>query len=909
MIRLLVNNSPVDLSDNFDILISKSIADIKSPETRSSEWTKTVVIPGTRANNKLFGHIFEVEQTIQGTTQFAPDFNPNKKADVVVLLDEVEQLRGFIRLIQINVLDSTDIQYECSLHGQTADLFTTIADRKLNVLNFSEYNHTLSSGTVINSWDTSIVKNATTQAFAYGEGYLYALIDKGYSTVRNINRFDVPSMTPCLYAKTIVDKIFSNAGYSYTNDSFFNNDRFKRLVIPPPNGLLVDAITLEQRRFKAGRSSSQLLLTGGTLIFNVDSGGNFYDNGNNYNTTTGAYIVPAGGNYVFEAYLELLLSNIFPSILTTTFGIGIGIYVNDKLIKKSLVGNTIGGTRAYHLHFDLQNLLVGDSVKLKMMGVYNVVNNYQLTDAQFTLAMVVNSFLENNCTGFNYGYGSTTDFAQFLNSEVKQSDMLMSFVKMFNLYIEPSQDQPKILRIVPRDDFYNGVNVDWTKKLDYSQPVEIVPMGDLDANPYVFTYKEGADTSNKEYQEMYQSTYGSRTYKIDNDFVKTEKKIDIVFSPTQIKNYNNNQKNFVLSYVESEKDGDLRIMYYGGLQSDVYWDLLLFSYMDSIVYPQTKLPMTIHYDSVTAPTFDILFGMPKELGVGAGYQYGNFNLVTNFYYRFITEITNKNSKIVRAYFRITPSDWYNLRFNNLYFFEGQYWRLNKVSDYNPVEEGVYECEFLLAQFIPPATQTIKVVGAGTAGGEQVETYGDLYPAGNFPFKPGIKGISVGTSQSDGSGVFVGTGIVQSPININNSGLGVIDTVFGVGVDGSVALVCDDFEVTKSDTLYVGNFEMYPNYLSGGAVTTVSANYSATKYDWLIIASTTAGNFTITLPDPTGLSGKTWIIKKPLAGHQVTIATATAAQIDGSDTHTQTAHHSYDVITTDGVEFYIIAEGH
>jgi hypothetical protein len=909
MIRLLVNNSPVDLSDNFDILISKSIADIKSPETRSSEWTKTVVIPGTRANNKLFGHIFEVEQTIQGTTQFAPDFNPNKKADVVVLLDEVEQLRGFIRLIQINVLDSTDIQYECSLHGQTADLFTTIADRKLNVLNFSEYNHTLSSGTVINSWDTSIVKNGSTQAFAYGEGYLYALIDKGYSTTRNINRFDVPSMTPCLYAKTIVDKIFTNAGYSYTNDSFFNNDRFKRLVIPPPNGLLVDAITLEQRRFKAGRSSSQLLLTGGTLIFDVDSGGNFYDNGNNYNTTTGAYIVPAGGNYVFEAYLELLLSNIFPSILTTTFGIGIGIYVNDKLIKKSLVGNTIGGTRAYHLHFDLQNLLVGDSVKLKMMGVYNVVNNYQLTDAQFTLAMVVNSFLENNCTGFNYGYGSTTDFAQFLNSEVKQSDMLMSFVKMFNLYIEPSQDQPKILRIVPRDDFYNGVNVDWTKKLDYSQPVEIVPMGDLDANPYVFTYKEGADTSNKEYQEMYQSTYGSRTYKIDNDFVKTEKKIDIVFSPTQIKNYNNNQKNFVLSYVESEKDGDLRIMYYGGLQSDVYWDLLLFSYMDSIVYPQTKLPITIHYDSVTAPTFDILFGMPKELGVGAGYQYGNFNLVTNFYYRFITEITNKNSKIVRAYFRITPSDWYNLRFNNLYFFEGQYWRLNKVSDYNPVEEGVYECEFLLAQFIPPATQTIKVVGAGTAGGEQVETYGDLYPAGNFPFKPGIKGISVGTSQSDGSGVFVGTGIVQSPININNSGLGVIDTVFGVGVDGSVALVCNDFEVTKSDTLYVGNFEMYPNYLSGGAVTTVSANYSATKDDWLIIASTTAGNFTITLPDPTGLSGKTWIIKKPLAGHQVTIATATAAQIDGSDTHTQTAHHSYDVITTDGVQFYIIAEGH
>ena len=260
MIRLLVNNSPVDLSDNFDILISKSIADIKSPETRSSEWTKTVVIPGTRANNKLFGHIFEVEQTIQGTTQFAPDFNPNKKADVVVLLDEIEQLRGFIRLIQINVLDSTDIQYECSLHGQTADLFTTIADRKLNVLNFSEYNHTLSSGSLIDSWDTTIYKNGSTQAFAYGEGYMYAMIDKGYSNTQNITQFEVSSMTPCLYAKTIVDKIFTNAGYSYTNDSFFNNARFKRLVIPPPNGLTVSAGVIEARKFQATKTASQSMI-------------------------------------------------------------------------------------------------------------------------------------------------------------------------------------------------------------------------------------------------------------------------------------------------------------------------------------------------------------------------------------------------------------------------------------------------------------------------------------------------------------------------------------------------------------------------------------------------------------------------------------------------------------------------
>ena len=320
---------------------------------------------------------------------------------------------------------------------------------------------------------------------------------------------------------------------------------------------------------------------------------------------------------------------------------------------------------------------------------------------------------------------------------------------------------------------------------------------------------------------------------------------------------------------------------------------------------RTKLPMTIHYDSVTAPTFDILFGMPKELGVGAGYQYNNSNLVTNFYYRFITEITNKNSKILRAYFKITPLDWYNLRFNNLYFFEGQYWRLNKVNDYNPVEDGVYECEFLLAQFIPPATQTIKVVGAGTSGGQQHETHGDIYPGGNFPIKPGIKGISVGTSQSEGSGVFVGTGIVQSPIYINNSGLGLKDTLFGVGVDGSVALVCDDFEVTKSDTLYIGNFEMYPNFLSGGLVKTITANYTVTADDYMFLVDTTAGSVTISLPDPTGLSGKEFVIKKITSSHQVTIDTVGTAKIDGADTHSQNPRWSAHTLKTNGTDYFII----
>jgi hypothetical protein len=904
MIRLLVNNSPVDLSDNFDILISKSIADIKSPETRSSEWTKTVVVPGTRANNKLFSHIFEVEQTIQGTTQFAPDFNPNKKADVVVLLDEIEQMRGFIRLIQINVLDSTDIQYECSLHGKTADLFTNISDLKLNQLDFTEYNHILSSGNIIDSWDTTIYKNGTTQAFSYGEGYVYAMIDKGHPT--NIAVWETKQFTPCLYAKTVIDKIFTNSGFSYTNDSYFNSTDFKRLVIPNPSPLSADASVLEGRRFKASRiTTSQSLDLNSVLLFQNDSTGGNYDNGNNYNTTTGQYTLPVGGDYAFDLDLLMLFQSTgyFP-VLSAEIWLVFGLYVNGVLKDTLIVTPNIGSNTNRQLTLFPFTLLQGSVVDIRLVQVYDDANKVNLTNAQFSLDLLTTSFIESNQSSYTFGVGETVNFSMFLNSEVKQSEMLMSFVKMFNLYIEPDPDQPKILRIVPRDDFYNGSQVDWTKKLDYSQPVEIIPMGDLDANPYVFTYKEGKDETNVSYQQNYQTTYGSRTYKVDNQFIKTEKKIEIAFSPTQIKSYNS-QKNFVLSYMPNSQDGDLRIMYYSGLVDGVNWRLwnqyagvgLVYSYLN-------KLPLTLHYNSITDPTFDILFGMPREIGIGAGYKYANVNLVNKFYYKFLTEITSKNSKLVRAYFRITPSDWLNLSFADAYFFEGQYWRLNKIEDYNPIDDGVYLCEFLLAQFVAPATITTKTIGAGTAQGQQGETLGDIYPGGNNPIQPGIKGVNIGLGKG-GAGVIQGDNIVQNQNTVDAFCVVSTNTTFQAGTDGSAAILCEDFTVTKSDTLYVGNYEMYPNFLSGGFVQTITTTTTATADDYMFLCDTTAGSFQLNLPSPTGLSGKLFVVKKINAGHTLTVATIGTAKIDGADDHALTGQWSSHIITTNGTDYFII----
>jgi len=172
MIEILINGEKVELSPDFDIAITRSIADIRNPEQRSSDYSKTVTIPATKVNNQLLGHIFEVGNEITGSGQFTPDFDPTKKASCVVLVDQFPQIEGFIRLTEIEVSNNNLIAYKATIHGESANLFTDIENAKLADLDFSEYNHTVNITNITDSWDSQIYVDGSPEAFEYGVGYV-----------------------------------------------------------------------------------------------------------------------------------------------------------------------------------------------------------------------------------------------------------------------------------------------------------------------------------------------------------------------------------------------------------------------------------------------------------------------------------------------------------------------------------------------------------------------------------------------------------------------------------------------------------------------------------------------------------------------------------------------------------------
>ena len=919
MIEIIAEGLQLEVGGDLQILITRQIADIREPEKRTSDWSKSFTLPGTKVNNKFFNAFFEVgKSTIGGNIQQISDFKVNKKAQCVIIAHGMEQLRGFLRLTEVTVKGTNDIEYVCTVHGETADLFTNIKDLKLSDLDFSEYNHVLNRTNVINSWDTEIIVDGTGVTFEKGKGYVYAQMfpkreTKGY----NSNEWSVADHTPCLYAKTVVDKIFENQGYRYTGDSFFNSVRFKNLIIPYTNyGFNVNDADVEDRMFRAQVTGATTLDTtgqnvlGDTLPASNDSTGGNFDNGNNYNPSTYKYTAPVSARYEFYLYLDASFNITIAddSAAWANFAVVVdGVYTSQiqilsKVVSNQVVFNDTGVGAA--------NVIDGKQVEIKFTGCY--VEDPSTGGLIFQPSLSVNNgtYWYNLSTSTNFFYNNIVPFESFFVGDFTQTELLTNFIKMFNLYIETTLDS-KTLRIVPRDDFYAGT-VDYSQKLDYSQPYEIVPYGDLQGNPYKFTYKEGKDEENSIYKTQTNQVYGERTYRIDNDFVKQEKKIEITFVPTMMTEDFGTRRFYSMCTTPDGQIGELRVLYFYGAVTVPFYYL----YNTGGKTPGdiiNKYPMTLHIDDTADMNFDLNFGMPVYVDTKLGIEYTNQNLVNLYYYKTLTEIADRDSKIFKGYFRITPKDWQTMKMSNLYFFEGQYWRLQTVTDYNPLIDDVYECEFLLAKYYPPFSRTKKQLGFG----DVVDTGGgaELIPFGNKTNSTGssTRGVYVGNNTGRG-----GENVVVGNLNAIGGSHNVVTSservVIPDNYENVTAIRCDNYNVPYTERLYIENYPCLGSWMSGGKVTSITnadSPYLATSEDWLILCDTSGGSITVTLPTPTASnSGKMYTIKKTTMSHSVTInAGDGSVQIDDNTSHSFNQKNGFDQVVSDGTKYWVISEGH
>ena len=735
----------VDLTESVSLPITKTIIDIREPEKRQSDYSKTITLPGTSNNNKIFNHIFKLDRaTINETTiNYQPDFNPNLKVDAILYRSGIPQITGYLQLNNIKRVDG-DIEYEVIIIGKFANMFQDLGEKNLNELDLSAYDHEWNRDNIVNSWATSIIKNNATyvnfnvSGVPSGEGYVYPLIDRGNSVGFGEITYPLNTMYPSVYVKQIVDSIFNEAGYRYES-AFFNSERFKRLVVPFSGGeFRMSAQEVEDRQFDAEittpysfiqTANLPQLVTFDTLNKDTSPAG--------FDISTDIFTMPAGlaGENTYRCSLKIQVTNVSGAtfaintilvcivqiVQVTSLGVRRIIGAISNFVNLTNVPNLDSVLATIEAQSSLTKINEGDEVFAEFLFFPTV----SLAATDITIEALADSIFFNSPSSI-YQEGALLSLSNSLPEKVKQAEFLTWLIRAFNLYYQVDQIDSKKFIIEPRDEFYLNDFEDITNYLDVSKEIDIAPMGLLDFRNFQMQYKEDDDEFNKKYQEVYREPYATKKFNVNNDFIKGDKTVELGFSPSPLSDSKLHTRIMTKirpeDFTTGKKDMptyNIRLLYYGGIINDVRGFTMTYGASGSSTY---SFPYAGMVDNVYSPTFDLGCGLSRAINYGSfvrdAVQLTDANLFNLYWKRTIEEITDKDSKVVTAYFKFSPLQLNNLSFRKFYKIDKQFYRLHSV-EYDLSSKDTTKVQFLKLKtspvFTPSTTRGNGGIGSVSGG--------------------------------------------------------------------------------------------------------------------------------------------------------------------------------------------------
>jgi hypothetical protein len=664
------------MSSEFSSLITFELDNVKDFSARSTSWSKTIILPGTANNNKIFGHVFRIGQS-NGYNSAEPNvnynFNAGKSARCVIFQNQMQSFKGVLRLLQINIVDGS-VEYEVAVFGELVGLNSFLSGKFLTDLDFSAYDHIFNYTNIINSWSA-----------AQGSGYYYPLIDYGtYSVLKK--DWDIQTFRPGLYAKEYIDKMFTAAGYRYSSD-LFSTVRFKSIIVPHNQKTLSIKNTLLTT---AAITSTQYNPT--NFAWDTITAGDFSLTSSNqritYNgvsTINGRIVVSMTGKYKDETVTITFYKNNTTTLATVTLPYYIGSgYLNYTYSPKPGVSLNTN---------DYINCVVSYS------GVA-AGNEHQV----FTCTV---QFISDVAIPVAVTSGDTIVLNDTIPQNIRQIDFLVGIVKLFNLYIYEDAFNEKLLNIKPYVDFYSERATDaddWTYKMNRNKAIKIKPMSEINAKKYEFKYKQDSDYYNELYRKRYSRGYGDYVFDSDFEFAQNTDSFEILFSATPLVGYGGEDKVFSTIFkrtgdatpIEEKTDSNIRLLQTKRVTGITSWDI---KNGVTVLTSTTEYGYAGHLDDPDAPSNDLNFGNLQELFfVLATGDLTNtqFNL---YWSSYMAEITDKDSKLVSAYFYLTPKDIITLDFSKKKYVDGILFRLNSIKDYNISQPTDCEVELLKINYL------------------------------------------------------------------------------------------------------------------------------------------------------------------------------------------------------------------
>ena len=673
---LYINNEQVDLDKEIPMPISFSIGDFKNPENRKRSVSKTITVPGTQNNKRIFSNAYELSLTNElGNLGF--NFNTNAKVGARYLRNGVPIFSGLVRLLNVKISKGV-YSFEIVLFSDIVNMIKEMNDINVSELDWSKYNHTLNVANVSNSWDTSVMVNGTaTSNYTTGKpdgfGYWYPIIDFAF------------------------EKCFENIGYTLDSD-FLNEDMIKALTWGFGGGEkeMITAPDVTDRRvarlFDAnivtpfipssvyGGYSSIIQNTYKLVNFTST---NIADSYLQFNVGTGEITCMRTGRYNLNLDFNTLVSYNFIS------GTASGFSQIRTIVKKNGRQVGIAGSfyslsntpTTYSLNADtILDLNAGDIVSVE----YLVSNNFS-SSAYFTYETTIdlNNAFNLDMTSVQGSYKLNTFFGvnRFI-PKMKCGEFVKGVINLFNLYVsEPDEDG--VVKIEPLSQFYQGEE-NWTELLDYSRDINIEPSVNKSAKSFNFKFAKDEDFFNKSYFDNFGVNYGDYKYISDNEYNTKEITFQLPFAqivPNEI------TSGYVIPNISQVDNGTpkpykgkARIFFNNGLKAMGGFSLNTGTNLAPTLTSYSSYPQAHHsYGNITNPTFDLNFSKPEEVK----YNYTRFsnNNLFNKYQRInILEQTSIDGKVLKAYFNLDSDNL--MDFRKLVNINGVLYRKNLIDNFD-----------------------------------------------------------------------------------------------------------------------------------------------------------------------------------------------------------------------------------
>lgn len=728
----------LDLYEDAPILLNTSFAEIQNITSKNSAFSQSFQLPGSKSNNEVFDYYYDISSV-------PTNFNPNQKFAAIVTWDGLEILNGYIRLENV-VNDKDEIIYNITFYNQVGDLAANIGDKFLRQTDLSALNHPYSPNVILQSqYDPNLYALTGATNYAYQNGKIFwGLFNIGYNYLSGdsvdfqttpivyftpptggtynpqLGYFDFSAtpvydyyFKPAIQVKELYESICRDAGYQISS-AFFDTAYFQRFYLPQK---FLDASPYAPGMTEACFTYYNAVIPPLNPLGNNTNPAvyNQICNTLNWSANSSSFVISPDypGQYTFKFNFKIQPFTDCSSFMTIPTW---GLVINDGVNPINVAGENLCGTPGEWYEYNLTSTIntTGGTYEVYFLLDYCVVSAFtQSIQTPAPRFLVTGQII-------NYAI-------EFPENDYKQIDFITSINRYFNLVVVPDPNKPDTLIVEPMIDYVGkGQVLDWTTKIDRSQPITIRPTTSIVNGTLDYEFKLDQDWANQTFKTANNRTFGTERKNLNIDYKDSTTKFDFVFSsPLDITIFSAEESYLTLPSFSKLNQQDRQGVVEQQFVPFKILPRLLFRgvTMNNQTYGFIGSGATSNYQTwfvkASGTTLQDHF-LEVNRFTTYPWNYNDFSHYTNwrgsdntnliiqpkedifvsedlyniYYEPYINDLISIENKIVSCKIYLYPWEIKNLRYDEKIIIDNNYYRINKISNFNLLEPSLCDIELI-----------------------------------------------------------------------------------------------------------------------------------------------------------------------------------------------------------------------